>query len=117
VVVTGTASSPRSGAGKADNCGGSTAGDPASGRSRGSATDEPQDQVAGTVDFIPLDPYSAPDLSERLAELAVEEAIAESRLGSRGHFPGRCFSRWRRSNRMAHARRWPGLGRQRSGEL
>jgi 3-oxoacyl-[acyl-carrier-protein] synthase II len=43
------------------------------------------------VDFIPLDPYSAPALSERLAELAAEEAIAQSGLGSRGHFPGPLF--------------------------
>src|SRR6266849_3716241 len=48
-------------------------------------------KVAGTVDFIPLDPYSAPALSEHLAELAAEEAIAQSGLGSRGHFPGPLF--------------------------
>src|SRR6202048_5595658 len=48
-------------------------------------------KVAGTVDFIPLEPYSAPALCERLAEPAIEEAIAQSGLGSRGHFPGPLF--------------------------
>ena len=39
----------------------------------------------------PVEPFSAPDLSERLAEIAAEEAIAQSGLGTRGHFPGPLF--------------------------
>src|SRR4051794_34344431 len=44
--------------------------------------------IAGTVDFVPLDEMSAPALSERLAELVIEEAVCESGLGEQGDFPG-----------------------------
>ncbi|MDR3538415.1 MAG: beta-ketoacyl-ACP synthase [Acetobacteraceae bacterium] len=44
--------------------------------------------VAGTVDFIPVDEMSAPALSQRLAELVIEEAVAEAGIGSKGDFPG-----------------------------
>ncbi|HVZ09728.1 beta-ketoacyl-ACP synthase [Rhodopila sp.] len=47
--------------------------------------------IAGTVDFIPVSELSAPALSERLAELVVEEAIAEANLGAGGDFPGPLF--------------------------
>ena len=47
--------------------------------------------IAGTVDFIPVSEPSAPALSERLAELVIEEAIAESGLGAGGDFPGPLF--------------------------
>jgi len=43
------------------------------------------------VDFIPLDPYSAPALSEHLAELAAEEAIAQSGPRLARPFPGPLF--------------------------
>jgi 3-oxoacyl-[acyl-carrier-protein] synthase II len=46
--------------------------------------------IAGTIDFIPVQPFCAPALSEKLAETVVEEAIAQSGLG-RGHFPGPLF--------------------------
>ncbi len=44
--------------------------------------------IAGTVDFVPADPLSAPELSERLAERVAEEAIAQAGIGSAGNFPG-----------------------------
>ncbi len=47
--------------------------------------------VAGTVDFVAVDEPSAPALSERLAELAIEEAIQEARIGRKGDFPGPLF--------------------------
>jgi 3-oxoacyl-[acyl-carrier-protein] synthase II len=47
--------------------------------------------IAGTVDFVAIDEPSAPALSERLAELVIEEAIAESRIGRPGDFPGPLF--------------------------
>jgi 3-oxoacyl-[acyl-carrier-protein] synthase II len=47
--------------------------------------------VAGTVDFIAVDEPSAPALSERLAECAIDEAIAEARIGRPGEFPGPLF--------------------------
>lgn len=47
--------------------------------------------IAGTVDFLFDAPVSAPVLSERLATLAAEEAIAQSGLGAKGNFPGPLF--------------------------
>src|SRR4051794_37386701 len=47
--------------------------------------------IAGTVDFVTVDEPSAPALSERMAELVIEEAIAESRIGRPGDFPGPLF--------------------------
>jgi 3-oxoacyl-[acyl-carrier-protein] synthase II len=47
--------------------------------------------IAATVDFIPVAAMSAPALSERLAELVIEEAIAEAGIGSAGDFPGPLF--------------------------
>jgi 3-oxoacyl-[acyl-carrier-protein] synthase II len=47
--------------------------------------------VAGTVDFVPVDEMSAPALSERIAELVIEEALAEAAIGTPGDFPGPLF--------------------------
>jgi 3-oxoacyl-[acyl-carrier-protein] synthase II len=47
--------------------------------------------IAATVDFIAVEEMSAPALSERLAELVLEEAIAEAGLGAKGDFPGKLF--------------------------
>ena len=47
--------------------------------------------MAGTIDFIPVPESSAPALSERLAELVIEEAISESAIGTPGDFPGPLF--------------------------
>jgi 3-oxoacyl-[acyl-carrier-protein] synthase II len=47
--------------------------------------------VAGTIDFVPVDEMSAPALSERIAELVIEEALAEAALGRPGDFPGPLF--------------------------
>jgi 3-oxoacyl-[acyl-carrier-protein] synthase II len=88
VVVTGSGLVTSLGAGKADNWRRLAAGESGIRAITRFGTDTLKTKVAGTVDFIPLEPYSAPDLSERLAEFAAEEAIAESRLGSRGQFPG-----------------------------
>jgi len=45
--------------------------------------------IAGTVDFVPVEDMSAPALSERLAELVVEEAMVGAGIG--GDFPGPLF--------------------------
>ena len=37
--------------------------------------------IAGTVDFVPVDEISAPALSERMAELVIEEAVSEAGIG------------------------------------
>src|SRR5690606_4030782 len=43
------------------------------------------------VDFVPVEPFSSAELAERLAALAIEEAIAESGLGGKDRFPGPLF--------------------------
>ena len=47
--------------------------------------------MAGTVDFVPVEPFSSTDLSERLADIATEEAVAQAGIGSKGDFPGPLF--------------------------
>jgi 3-oxoacyl-[acyl-carrier-protein] synthase II len=91
VVVTGGGLVTSLGAGKSDNWRRLTAGESGIREITRFGTEGLRTKVAGTVDFIPLDPYSAPTLSERLAGLAAEEAIAQSGLGSCGHFPGPLF--------------------------
>jgi 3-oxoacyl-[acyl-carrier-protein] synthase II len=44
--------------------------------------------IAGSVNDVYRDSMSPAELSERIALLAGEEAIAQSGIGSRGHFPG-----------------------------
>ncbi|SCY18382.1 beta-ketoacyl-ACP synthase [Microvirga guangxiensis] len=46
--------------------------------------------IAGTIDFIDVEPFCAPMLSERLAMLAAEEAVGQSGLAS-SDFPGALF--------------------------
>jgi 3-oxoacyl-[acyl-carrier-protein] synthase II len=47
--------------------------------------------IAGTVDFVAVPEPSGPALSQRLAELVTEEAVAEAAIGSAGNFPGPLF--------------------------
>ncbi len=47
--------------------------------------------MAGTVDFLKVEPFSSTDLSERLGDLAAEEAIAQAAIGAKGDFPGPLF--------------------------
>ena len=47
--------------------------------------------IAGTVDFLPQSGDTAPVLTEELARLAAEEALATANLGTPGHFPGPLF--------------------------
>lgn len=44
--------------------------------------------VAGTVDYVPLEEFSSPALTETIAARAAEEALAESGIGTPGDFPG-----------------------------
>jgi 3-oxoacyl-[acyl-carrier-protein] synthase II len=91
VVVTGAGLVTSLGAGKEDNWRRLTAGESGIRRITRFGTETLKTTVAGTVDFMPVDPYSAPDLSQCLAETAAEEAIAQSGLGAPGHFPGPLF--------------------------
>jgi 3-oxoacyl-[acyl-carrier-protein] synthase II len=47
--------------------------------------------MAGTVDNLFDGPFTAPELSEKLATLAAAEAIGESGIGTPGDFPGALF--------------------------
>src|ERR1700761_1429811 len=47
--------------------------------------------IAGTVDAVYQDGMSPAELSERVALLAGEEAVAQSGIGSKGRFPGPLF--------------------------
>jgi 3-oxoacyl-[acyl-carrier-protein] synthase II len=47
--------------------------------------------MAGTVDFVSVDPSSSTGLTERLAEIATEEALEQSGIGRKGEFPGPLF--------------------------
>jgi len=92
VVVTGGGLVTSLGAGKEDNWRRLTAGESGIRKITRFGTDSMKTKVAGAVDFIPIDGgYSAPALMERLAELAAGEAVAQSGLGTPGHFPGPLF--------------------------
>jgi len=91
VVVTGIGVVTSLGAGKADNWRKLTAGESGIHSITRFPTEGLRTTMAGTVDFIDVDAMSAPRLSERLAEVAAEEAVAQSGIGARGRFPGPLF--------------------------
>jgi 3-oxoacyl-[acyl-carrier-protein] synthase II len=91
VVATGLGVVTSLGAGKTENWRKLTAGHSGIHAITRFATDGLKTRVAGTIDFVPVEPLSAPELSERLADLAAEEAIAESGIGAKGDFPGPLF--------------------------
>ncbi len=91
VVVTGMGVVTSLGAGKAENWTKLTAGKSGIRTITRFPTDGLKTTMAGTVDFVPVEPFSSTDLSERLADIATEEAIAQSAIGSKGDFPGPLF--------------------------
>jgi 3-oxoacyl-[acyl-carrier-protein] synthase II len=91
VVVTGIGVVTSLGAGKAENWEKLTAGQSGIRAIKRFPTDGMKTKVAGTVDFVPVDPMVAPALSERLAEIAVEEAVSEANIAGPGRFPGPLF--------------------------
>jgi 3-oxoacyl-[acyl-carrier-protein] synthase II len=91
VVVTGMGVVTSLGAGKKDNWEKLSAGKSGIRTITRFPTDGLKTTMAGTVDFVAVDPFSSTDLSERLADLATEEAIAQSAIGSKGDFPGPLF--------------------------
>src|ERR1700736_5278093 len=91
VVVTGMGVVASPGCGKADNWAKLTAGESGIRTITRFPTDGLRTTMAGTVDFVPVEPFSSTDLSERLADIATEEAIAQSAIGSKGEFPGPLF--------------------------
>jgi len=91
VVVTGMGIVTSLGAGKADNWTKLTAGESGIRTITRFPTDGLKTTMAGTIDFVPVEPFSSTDLSERLADIVTEEAIAQSAIGSKGDFPGPLF--------------------------
>lgn len=91
VVVTGMGLVTSLGQGKTDNWAKLTAGKSGIHRITRFPLDTLKTTIAGTVDYLPESGRTAPDLSEELAQLAAEEAISESGIGSKGDFPGPLF--------------------------
>ena len=91
VVVTGTGVLTALGTGKPDNWRELTAGHSGIRRISRFPIGGLRTNIAGTVDFVPVDELSAPALSERIADLVIEEAIAEAAIGKPGDFPGPMF--------------------------
>ncbi|CAN5319603.1 beta-ketoacyl-ACP synthase [soil metagenome] len=91
VVVTGMGVVTSLGAGKFDNWARLTAGESGIRTITRFPTDGLKTTMAGTVDFIPVEPFSSTVLSERLADVATEEAVAQAGIGTKGDFPGPLF--------------------------
>jgi 3-oxoacyl-[acyl-carrier-protein] synthase II len=91
IVVTGMGVVTSLGSGKADNWAKLTAGESGIRTITRFPTDGLKTSIAGTIDFLPIDPASSTDLSERLADIVAEEAIAQSTIGTKGDFPGPLF--------------------------
>jgi 3-oxoacyl-[acyl-carrier-protein] synthase II len=91
VVVTGMGVLTSLGQGQADNWKALTGGMSGIRRISRFPIDGLRTTIAGTVDFVSVSEPSAPALSERLAELVIEEAITEAAIGRSGDFPGPLF--------------------------
>jgi 3-oxoacyl-[acyl-carrier-protein] synthase II len=93
VVVTGMGVVTSLGAGKADNWKKLTAGESGIRTISRFPTHGLKTSIAGTVDFLKVEaePFSSPDLSQKLAETAAEEAVAQAAIGTKGDFPGPLF--------------------------
>jgi 3-oxoacyl-[acyl-carrier-protein] synthase II len=91
VVITGAGVVTSLGAGKNENWKKLTAGESGIHQITRFETDGLKTRIAGTVDFVPIEPLSTPALSERLADMTAEEAVSESGIGAHGDFPGPLF--------------------------
>ena len=91
VAVTGMGVVTSLGQGKDDTWAAMTAGRSGIRRISRFPTEGLRTTIAGTIDSIKVEPFVAPMLSERLAVLAAEEAVAQSGIGSKGDFPGALF--------------------------
>jgi 3-oxoacyl-[acyl-carrier-protein] synthase II len=91
VVVTGMGVVTSLGAGKTDNWAKLTAGESGIRTLTRFPTEGLRTTMAGTVDFLNVDPFTSTELSERLASLAAEEAVTQAGIGTMGDFPGPLF--------------------------
>ena len=91
VAVTGIGVVTSLGVGIADNWQKLTSGQSGIRRITRFPTDALRTTIAGTVDFVPVDPFSSADLTERLADMAAEQAVSQASIGAKGDFPGPLF--------------------------
>jgi len=91
VVVTGMGIITSLGAGKADNWSKLTAGESGIHRITRFPNEGLKTTIAGTVDFVPIEPFCSTELGERMAMMVAEEAIDQSGIGRKGDFPGPLF--------------------------
>src|SRR5580693_8324201 len=91
VAVTGIGIVTSLGVGKSDNWAKLSVGVSGIRRISRFATEGLRTTIAGTVDAVYRDAMSPAQLSERIALLAGDEAIAEAGIGSKGYFPGPLF--------------------------
>jgi 3-oxoacyl-[acyl-carrier-protein] synthase II len=91
VVVTGMGIVTSLGAGKSENWTRLTAGQSGIRTITRFAIEGLKTTIAGSIDFVPVEPFCSTELGERLAVMAIEEAIAEAGIGSKGAFPGPLF--------------------------
>lgn len=89
VVVTGAGVVTSLGAGKDENWKKLTAGQSGIKSIKRFPTEGLRTSIAGTIDFVDAEPMCAPALSERLAEVAAEEAVTQSGHGRQ--VPGPLF--------------------------
>ena len=91
VVVTGMGVVTSLGAGKQDNWRKLTAGESGIRTVTRFPIDGLKSTMAGTVDFVSVDPVTSTGLTERLAEMATEEALEQAAIGAKADFPGPLF--------------------------
>jgi 3-oxoacyl-[acyl-carrier-protein] synthase II len=91
VAVTGIGVVTSLGTGIADNWRKLTGGQSGIRRISRFPTDALRTTIAGTVDFVPVEPFCSTTLAERLADLVAEEAITQASIGTKGDFPGPLF--------------------------
>ena len=91
VVVTGMGIVTSLGTGKSDNWAKLVAGESGIRTLTRFPIEGLKTTMAGTVDFVPVEPFSSTGLSERLADLAIDEAISQAGIGTKGDFPGPLF--------------------------
>jgi 3-oxoacyl-[acyl-carrier-protein] synthase II len=91
VAVTGMGVVTSLGQGRKDNWAALTAGRSGIHAIGRFPTEALRTKIAGTVDFIEVEPLCAPVLSEKLAMLAAGEAVEQSGAGRKGDFPGALF--------------------------
>ena len=91
VVVTGMGVVTSLGAGKTDNWTRLTAGESGIRTVTRFPIEGLKTTMAGTVDFVTVEPFSSTGLTERLAEMATAEALEQADIGGKADFPGPLF--------------------------